>query len=465
MSGLSENDLQRIAEGGRGILRHVGVRVDHEGVLDRLAERGATVDLADRRVRMSTELVDWAMRTAPSTIHLSDVAGSRTPPGPAGQTVFWTGNALYTLEGRMRQQITAESFGRFARVANSLENVHAVVAPSISDAPPQTRDFVGFHLLARHVTKHLRPCIFTPRGGEAIWEMAQVVLDGRSFEEYPIFSLGYCIVSPLHWGQTALELFIKTSGKKIPMMINAEPMAGGTAPVTLAGALALACAEAMSGLVIAQILEEGRPCVFNVGFAHALDMRRATALTGAPENGLMAGAGLARHLGLPSASWMSTEAPLVDSQNALEKMNTGLLHALGGVNIIWGVGNLHGTQILSPVQAVIDNEIAGIILHSQRGIAVNDETLALAVIKEMGLSSRYIEHLHTHEHFRDSIHLTQHCTRSTWEQWQENGSRSLEEKAEAHVADTMARSHEQILSEHQSAELDRIEKNWRQQLA
>ena len=82
MNCLSESDLGRICDGGRHILQTVGVRVDHEGVLNILAERGAAVDRAEGRVRMSPELVDWAIRTAPSTVYLSDTAGSLTPLGP-----------------------------------------------------------------------------------------------------------------------------------------------------------------------------------------------------------------------------------------------------------------------------------------------------------------------------------------------------------------------------------------------
>ena len=464
MNFLSKADLDRISAAGKKILRTVGAHIGHGRIVDVLAERGALVDRTAHRVRFPEELIDWAIQTAPSTIHLSGVAGQRTPLGPQGETVFWTGNALYTLEGRSRREITAARFADYSRLCNALENVHGVVTPSIADTPPTTRDFVGFHVLARYTAKHLRPCIFTPRGAEAIWEMAQVLLDGRSLEECPLFSLGYTIVSPLHWSETALELFATTSGKRIPMMINAEPMAGGTAPVTLAGALALACAEAMSGLAIAQTLEPGRPCIFSVGFAHALDMQWATALTGAPENGLMAGAGLSRHLGLPGASWMSSESTLNDSQNALEKMNTGLLHALGGVNVIWGLGNFHGTQILSPIQTVIDNEIAGIILRSQRGIEVNDETLAIPLIQEMDFSSRYIEHPHTLKHYRRAIHIPKHLTRCTWESWERSGAKSLEEKAEDFVADVLRTPAETTLSSHQLAELQRIEDRWRKEI-
>ena len=133
-------------------------------------------------------------------------------------------------------------------------------------------------------------------------EMAQVLLDGTPLRERPIVSTGFSILSPLHWTSLALGVFKATSGLGVPVMINSEPLGGGTAPVTLAGCLVIGDADTLSGLVINQLLEPGRPCIYNVGFAHVLDMSSAIALTGSPENALLqaAGADMPSHRG---ASW------------------------------------------------------------------------------------------------------------------------------------------------------------------
>ena len=74
-------------------------------------------------------------------------------------------------------------------------------------------------------------------------------------------------------------------------MINSEPMTGPSAPMTLAGCLVLANADVLSGIVIAKLLERGRPVIYNVGFAHVLDISTVVALTSAPENALLQSAG------------------------------------------------------------------------------------------------------------------------------------------------------------------------------
>ena len=113
-------------------------------------------------------------------------------------------------------------------------------------------------------------------------EMKKVIGD------YPWFSVGFTAHGPLRWTNLALEIFKRSAGHGIPTTINGEPMAGVSGPVTLAGSAAVGTAEILAGLVINQILEPGRPCVFNLGLAHTFDMRTSIAVTGGPENHLFA---------------------------------------------------------------------------------------------------------------------------------------------------------------------------------
>lgn len=251
------------------------------------------------------------------------------------------------------------------------------------------------------------------------------------------------------------------------MMVNSEPLAGGTAPVTLAGALTQANAEALSGIVILQVLEPGRPCVLNLGFSHMLDMRTALATSGQIQDGLIAAAGaeIARYHGLPSASWMSSDNSLCDEQSVLEKATTGLLHALGGVNILWGVGQLETEFTLSMEQAVIDNELAGMLLRAQRGIEVNPETIAEDVIRDCATTGGFLTHEHTLRHFREEhIESTLTCPQRR-EAWTAAGSPTLGERASKRVEELLSGPREPCLTPDQAAELRKIEEKWIQRLA
>ena len=280
------------------------------------------------------------------------------------------------------------------------------------------------------------------------------------------FTLGYSIVSPLTWSETALELISKSSGHGIPFMINSEPMAGGTSPVTLAGSLAMADAEVISGLIILQVLEPGRPVVYNAGFAHILDMRTTLTLTAAPEGALIqaAGAEMAEYHGLPCASWALSDAAMLDSQASTEKLLTLMAHTMSNVNMVWGIGNIETSKVISPEVAVIDNELIGQSLRFRQGFTVDDEHLALDVIKDTVFKSNFLETEHTLIHYMDEIRYTTLPCKVRRSAWEAEGSKSMEEKAEEAVNQILSAPKEVYLTGSQMERLDKIQARWTERL-
>jgi len=456
---LPPADCTRIYGAALDVLVELGVLVDDAETIRKLREAGATVD-SENRVHIPERLVDWARQQAPRQVRIADRNGHLWQLGPGGATLVLTGNALYITRGRVRGDLRAADLADLARVVDACPNIHAMVGTSIADYPPTSRDFVGFRIMAEFTDKHLRPCIYTPAGARTVMEMAKVLLDGASLRERPIASTGFSIISPLHWTALALAVFKETAGLGVPVMINSEPLAGATAPVTPAGCMVIGDADCLSGLVINQLLEPGRPCFYNVGFAHVFEMSAGLALTGAPENALLqaAGADMARFHGLPCAAWMSTESLCADSQAAFEKMMGGLAHAAAGVNFIWGAGNLESTLAMSCESLVTDDEIAGYFLRYQRGFTVDEEGLALEDIREAGRSGDFLNSPHTLQHFRQVLSRAQLAVRARRGDWEARGSHTFEESAEQRVRDILSLEPKHYLDPHQRAELERLER-------
>ena len=455
---LDRQDCEQIHQSARQVLRDVGVRVDDSDVVCMLQEAGATV--ADgNRVHIPGDLIDWAIRQCPRILRIADRHGHRAELSPDGGSVFLTGNALYVTRGGVRADLKAADLAELARIVDACRNVRGMVGTAIADCPPQCRDFVGFRIMAQNTSKHLRPCIYTPRGARLVMEMAQVLLGDASLRESPIVSTGFSILSPLHWSALALGVFRETAGFGVPVMINSEPLAGATAPVTLAGCLVIGDADVLSGLVINQLLEPGRPCFYNIGFAHVLDMSSAIALTGAPENTMIqaAGAEMAHYHGLPCASWMSTEAMTADLQAAFEKMMTGMAHVLAGVNFIWGAGNLESTLAMSPEALVADDEIAGYCLRLRQGFKVDGENLALDLIHEAGLSGDFMTAAHTLAHYREVLSRPLLAVRTRRDAWESRGARTYSEAVQERLREIRAAEPKSFLDARQTAELERIE--------
>jgi trimethylamine--corrinoid protein Co-methyltransferase len=244
-------------------------------------------------------------------------------------------------------------------------------------------------------------------------------------------------------------------------MLNAEPIMGGTSPVTAAGALSLANAEILAGIVLVQLLEPGRPVVHNLGFAHAIDMRTGTCLAGSAECALLSHSGgrIAAYYGIPCASWMGTDAMIDDEQASMEKLLTAFAHVTSDVSLIWGMGQLESEKSISPVQLLIDHELASAALRYHRGFEVSEETLAYRVIEEVVTrGGDFLSHEHTLEHFREELSESKLLVRTNRDRWTAAGAKELAQSA-AEKLDALRNSERPAhLSDDQQRELERIEK-------
>jgi len=466
MAILSNADIEQINERSLRVLAETGVQVDDDDAVERLLAWGCAADTAPRVVRIPRQVVRAALQRAPDEVKLSSLSGEQTILRPGGPSVFWTGNAVNLAVGKRIVPLDTARFADLVHVVDGLEHVHGIVSTCLEDVPPPVRGLVGMRLIAENSLKHIRPCIYHPRETRGMIEMARVLLDGGRLAESPIVSFGYTAISPLRWSETAVAVFRESSGHGVPVMVNSEPGGGVSAPATLAGELVLGNAEALSGVVIVQALEPGRPVIFNMGFAHILDMQTAVMRTGGVENGLLqaAGAELAAHHGLPSASWMSTESSVADAGAGYEYVVTGLLHALSKASIIWGIGNLESTRCMSPEMAVVGNDIAGALRRVQQGIRVDDTTMSADLIQALGREAAYLAHPHTMEHFKEEYYFPQITNRQRRSVWEAAGSLDIAQAAGAAVAELRAKPIRTVVTPAQQRELLKIEKAWTEQL-
>ena len=467
MSLLTPQDIGRINEESLRVLWEAGVQVDDDAAVRLLLDHGCAPGAPPRRVRIPREVVRAALAQCPREVRLQALDGAVSVVRAGGPSVFWTGNAVnLAVESRVEPIDTAR-FVDLVHVVDGLEHVQTMVSTCLADVPPPVRGLVGMRLIAENCLKHLRPCVYHPRETKGMIEMALVLLDGRSIAEAPIFSLGYTCVSPLRWSDLAVNAFRESSGHRVPLMVNAEPAGGVTAPATLAGELVLGNAEALSGVVLVQALEPARPLIFNMGFAHVMDMQTTVMRTGGVENGLLqaAGAEIAAFHGLPSAAWLNTESTLPDAGAGYENVLTGLLHVLSHANVVWGIGNLESTKCMSLEMAVIGNDIAGALLRAQAGIRVSEETLATEVVKELARGASALEHPHTLEHFKSEYYFPHVTNRRSRSGWEAEGSPSIAEAARRRVAELRGRPRRSIVTPAQRAEIIAIEKSWTKELA
>jgi trimethylamine:corrinoid methyltransferase-like protein len=152
---------------------------------------------------------------------------------------------------------------------------------------------------------------------------------------------------------------------------------------------------------------------------------------------------------------MCTDSLHVDGQNALEKSLAAATHTAAGVSVIWGVGQVESEKTISPVQAVIDDEIAAAARRFTVGFPVDDASLAVDEVRREGIAGSFLGSDHTLAHFRGTVLEPRHLVRA--QRGTEAAATGMLEHAEAFVREVLSRPPSPCLSKEEDRELARIE--------
>ncbi|MDH7477311.1 MAG: trimethylamine methyltransferase family protein, partial [Candidatus Bathyarchaeota archaeon] len=145
---------------------------------------------------------------------------------------------------------------------------------------------------------------------------------------------------------------------------------------------------------------------------------------------------------------LDTDSKVLDEQAAFERALNGILPALAGADALSGAGCMESGITVSYEQLVVDDEIFGMIFRAVKGIAFDEEKLAVDVItKVVSESTNFLQQKHTLKHYRDEYFIPKLVDRSSRSQWEKMGSKSIVE-----VARDKAKK---ILAEHEPPQLDK----------
>jgi trimethylamine--corrinoid protein Co-methyltransferase len=208
-------------------------------------------------------------------------------------------------------------------------------------------------------------------------------------------------------------------------------MAGATAPVTLAGTLALQHAEALAGIALAQIVRPGCPVIYG-SFATNVDMRSGAPAFGTPEMTKMtiAGGQMARRQNLPYRSSNATASNAVDAQAAYESQMTLWASVLGHASMVHhAAGWLEGGLTGSFEKMIVDAEMLQMMAEFLRPIEVNEETLAFEAVAEVGPGGHFFGAKHTLERYETAFYQPLVSDWRNFEAWEEGGGLTATQRA------------------------------------
>lgn len=260
---LSNDQLDAIHDASMQILAQTGVHVYDAGVAALLRNAGASVS-DDCLARIPARLIDWAVSVAPHNVTIYDRSGVEAMQLGQRRTYFGSGsdtpNVVDPQTGQRRPALL-EDVGDFARVCDALVNINFVMSMGVaSDKPAASAELHHFLAMLRNTTK---PIVYTALDLDAakgLLEMASLVAGGaEAFRQRPFAIMYIEPVSPLGFGPEVMEKLLFCAEHGIPCIFISGMLAGGTGPITPAGGIALANAESLAGLLIAQLRRQGTP--------------------------------------------------------------------------------------------------------------------------------------------------------------------------------------------------------------
>jgi trimethylamine--corrinoid protein Co-methyltransferase len=439
---LSDQQCHKLYEACLEILERTGVRLYEQEALDLLGKAGVPVTDGNR-VRIPSALVEKARTTVPKRVTLCDRHGKRVMPVEGHRSFFGPGsdclNIIDHRTGERRKPVLQDVIdGMIA--ADALSHIDFVMCMFLpTDVPQVVADRYQMEAMLNHTTKPIMFVTTEFSGCEDAIEMAEAVAGGpEALRQNPLAACYINVTTGLRHNQEALQKLLYLAGKGLPLTYVPSTQGGVTAPVTPAGAMAVAQAGALVGLVLSQLKREGAPFMMPGWGGNMLDMRTTVQPYADPDKRAMA-PDFVHYLGLPMFALAGcSDSKGVDQQAGIEAALTLMTDALGGGNIVHDLGYLESGLTGSLAQLVICDEILGWLEHLVRGVEINDETLALDLIDQVGPDGQFLQSEHTLKHFRERWYPSL-FDRNNYDTWLNRGGKTLGQRAAERVEAIMAK--------------------------
>ena len=397
---------QKIHDAAMEIMRDVGVSINNARAVQVLKDNGIKVE---NNIAYFTEqqVMHW-VGLAPEqfTIHARNpkydiiVGGDHVNPAPTYGCAFiddWDGN---------RRPGTMEDFVKCVKLVHSEDSysINGGILIQPGDVPEVRSAVEMFYATVTHTDKALMLPTGFKEEMEIMLEASAAIFGGREeMAENPRMFTLINTVSPLTLDERMLDCLMLMAKYGQAVILCPATMLGATGSITMAGSLASGTAENLAGIALAEMIRPGTPAVFGIQ-STAADMRGGiTFACASPEGTLMQGfaADMGRFYHLPSrGGGCQTDARYINCQAGYESMLTFSSAYRHGINMVLEAGGvMDSVNATSFEKMVVDFEIIRQVKASFTPIEVNEETLNLEEIKELGHTGTFVTADSTMENF------------------------------------------------------------------
>lgn len=458
---VSEGECEKLIEASLRIMSEIGLMIKNPKAVERLVAAGCTAE--GEMVKFPTSIVKEAIASAPSEMVLYDRNGNEAIR--AGGTANYYGNGPTNPSyndfetGKRRPSLRAD-VARNALVTDACPNVDFVMGlAQISDCDQRIADVVELRELLPNTTKPIIAWGLDVDNFKTEVEMAAAVAGGiDKLVEKPFMAIfPGCPITPLVINEGLCDKLEYTVELGLPAIWMTGPQLGSTAPVTVAGSIAMGMAEVFCGLVLSQVIKKGSVFVGGCVIVN-VDMATSQSGYGTPEHCIAENivADIFHYLDLPMIQTGGvTDSKLVDEQSAIEVSMAVLTNALSGGHLVHDVGFVDSAMSGSLEQIVLCDEIIGYARRIAKSIEINDNTLAFDAIKEVGAGGQFLTHEHTFTNFRNELWKPTLMDHRSYQSWILDPS-DMRTRIHNKTADILANYKPQPLDDAVLAELDRI---------
>lgn len=405
---LNAEKIEKIHHKSIEIMEKFGMRVSGERALALFKKAGATVD-QNGIVYIPEKLTEWAINKAPKTLDLYNRDGEVIMHIDEKTPVYF-GTHSDQLEyvdpetGRVRN-FNRSDIASMCKIANAMEHIYFVLSVGMTkDVDPRVQTQSTFIETLKHFEKTIN---FSSNDVESLQDCIDIAADIAGgldkLQEKP-FIFNYCEpIPPLTHPLESTEKIITSAENRIPFVYMPYCMMGGTSPMNRAATYAQCNAEALTGLVLTQLVSEGAPFIYGA-MPSVFDMKTTIGSYAAPEFhlGIAAHADLVASYGLPFYGTAGcTDAKTIDAQAVSEVSYEIFSTLLSKAHIIHDVGVMDHCNSVSPELVVLANEIIESYSHYSSGVRVEEEDFAMDVIEEVGHGGEYMTNMHTLTSFKE----------------------------------------------------------------
>jgi len=441
ISFLNDDLILKIINEAKEILCTLGMEIHNKSVLSLLSDSGAKTDMVKSHVVFTEDIINKALETVPDSFKLYDVNGIQTNDFSGYNIHFTPGSAALNIldpdSKQIRKPLTKDYID-YVKIISQLKNIASQSTALIpADVHEKISDSYRLFLSLLYSEKPVVTGAFTIESFEVMKNFLVAVRGSEEeLRKKPLSIFSCCPTSPLKWSDVTSQNVIDCARFSIPVEFISMPLAGFVAPVTLTGSLIQHTVETLSGVVISQLSNPGTPVLYG-GSPAIFDVRYETTPMGAIETMMIDCAynEIGKYLKIPTQAYISlSDAKLLDAQSGIETAMGATLAALSGINNISGPGMIDFESCISIEKLVIDNEICGMLFRMLEGIEPKEDFPALPLFEELLNEEHLLISKHTRKYLRDEHYFPGPViNRANRSRWKEEGSSTLEDRAQQEV--------------------------------